>query len=194
MHLNIGRLKTDLSGQIFGRLKVLYVDHDKVGKIRGSYYICDCICGNRISRSRHSLVRATNPAKSCGCLQKESARNSVLPNGGSDKNSWIGKYKRRAKSQNVEFTLINERFFELCSQDCFYCGDAPVPRSHGYKAVNGEVFLANGLDRIEPKKGYTEDNVVTCCTDCNLQKRDTPQSEFIEKAIKIAKIHNRENK
>lgn len=192
MHLNTGRTKSDLSGQVFGKLTVLQIDHDKIGKIRGSYYVCACACGTISSKSRHSLIRKHQPSRSCGCLQKESAQKRALPKGGSDKNSWISKYKRRAKTQGVSFALTDEQFFKLCSKNCFYCNDVPVSRSYGYKSVLGGVFMANGLDRVEPKKGYTLDNVVTCCTDCNLQKRDTSQSEFIKKAIKIAKIHSEE--
>lgn len=194
VHPNTGKTKSDLSGQIFGKLKVLHIDYDKIGKTRGSYYICDCACGNTVSKSRHSLIKLHTPTRSCGCLQKEVARNSVLSDGRADRNYWIRKYKKRAKDQEIEFTLSDQEFFELSSQLCFYCDDPPIQRSHGYKSTYGSPFLANGLDRVEPKKGYTKDNVVPCCTDCNLQKRDTSQSEFIKKANKIAKKHNKEIK
>lgn len=192
MNINTGRIKSNLSGQIFGKLTVLHIDFDKVGKERGSFYICVCDCGSKLSKSRHSLVRAKNPVKSCGCLQKEAARRLVKPNGGSDKKCWINKYKKRAEKQQVEFSLSDEEFFQLCSKDCFYCGDKPIVRSHGYKSVYGVPFLSNGLDRIKPNEGYVLENVVPCCTHCNLQKRNTSQYDFIQRAIKIAKIHNKE--
>jgi hypothetical protein len=194
MHYNTGRIKTNLSGQVFGRLSVLHIDYDKVGQIRGSQYLCKCECGSIVSKSRHSLIRKINAVKSCGCLQKESARNAALPNAGANKNYWIRKYKKRAKAQGVEFTLTDKTFFELCSQNCFYCNDPPIPRGRISKSTKDGIFLANGLDRIKPKKGYTLDNVVTCCTDCNLRKRDSSQADFIEKCIKIAKLHNKETK
>lgn len=57
----------DITGQKFGRLKVLYFT--KNIKTRGAYFMCKCDCGNEIE------VKATNlrngNTKSCGCLKRE---------------------------------------------------------------------------------------------------------------------------
>ena len=68
----------DLSGQIFGRLTVLY-PIDRRTKNRGLIYHCKCECGNEKDIPAETLRRGES--KSCGCLQKEIAKN----NGGKNK-------------------------------------------------------------------------------------------------------------
>lgn len=185
-------IKEDLTGRIFGKLKVLQRDVVKIGLERGSFWICQCECGNICSTARHSLVN--HGTQSCGCYQKTQARNKAMPDAMSDKNYWIGKYKRRAKNQNVEFSFSDKEFYDICSMNCFYCDREPVVRSTGYIRQNDVgVYKANGIDRIEPKKGYTIENSVPCCTPCNLMKTDKNQQEFINIAIRIAKKHGKKN-
>jgi hypothetical protein len=60
-------IKFDLTGRIFGRLKVLnFVNSEKYTKWR-----CVCECSNELTVLANNLKRGTT--KSCGCLQKESA-------------------------------------------------------------------------------------------------------------------------
>ena len=59
-----------------------------------------------------------------------------------------------AKRRGYEFSLSKTEFLALISLPCHYCGGAlPVTRG--------------GLDRVDNSKGYTFDNVVPCCSDCN---------------------------
>jgi len=62
----------DMVGQTFTRLTVLrrfMTDR----KDRQTYWSCRCVCGKEIVVSRNSLI--TGNTRSCGCLQKEKARN-----------------------------------------------------------------------------------------------------------------------
>lgn len=62
----------DITGQKFGRLTVIKLDHI-VNKKHGpeSYWLCKCDCGNeKIIRKDHITG---NKTLSCGCLQKEKA-------------------------------------------------------------------------------------------------------------------------
>lgn len=64
----------DITGQKFNRLTVIErKGHDKH---KSAIWLCECICGNRIIASTNSLRR--NNTKSCGCLQKEKAKNTLL--------------------------------------------------------------------------------------------------------------------
>ena len=190
-NLYIMKIKEDLTNKQFGQLIVLERDFSKIGLIRGSYWICRCICGTMKSIARHSLFKGT---KSCGCLQKLAAMNGALPEAKADKNYWLRKYKARAKKLQIEFSLTDEEFYDICSMNCFYCDAQPVPRNHGYKRKgDSSTYYANGIDRIEPHVGYTKENSVPCCTPCNLMKTDKSQKEFIEMAIKIAIKHGRKN-
>lgn len=56
----------DLTGQTFGRLKVISKDSNS----KRSYWICKCECGNIVSRRTDSLKSQREKA-SCGCRKKE---------------------------------------------------------------------------------------------------------------------------
>lgn len=179
-------IKEDLTGRIFGQLTVLSRDLSKIGLERGSFWLCTCDCGKSRSVSRHSLVN--HGTKSCGCLQKKKAAGSALPDALADKNYWLSKYKKRAKTTKIEFLLSNEEFYSICSKNCFYCGDAPETKNHGYiRKYQKEVYQANGIDRVNPNIGYVNDNCVPCCHVCNFMKTNKTQEDFINKVLKIAK-------
>ena len=57
--------KHNLVGQIFGRLTVIAKDEEKTG-----YWICECECGNIVSRRKDSL-KSQGEKASCGCRKKE---------------------------------------------------------------------------------------------------------------------------
>lgn len=184
------KIKEDLTGKIFGKLTILSRDSSKIGQSRGSFWICQCECGEIRSISRQSLV--IHGTKSCGCLQK--SESFALDGNRAVKNSWIRKYVSRAKRDGVEFSLTEDEFFLLCSQDCEYCGDAPVERNtylYKRKFHDNIPLIANGIDRVDPNKGYSTENSVPCCTPCNLMKTDKTQQDFINRAIRIAKRHNK---
>lgn len=56
---------TDLTGRKFGKLTVLKLDSFSE-KGNGSYWICECECGNIISTQASNLISGS--VKSCGCL------------------------------------------------------------------------------------------------------------------------------
>lgn len=58
----------DLTGQKFGRLTVLHKDNERKTNC-GSYWICQCDCGNIKSVKSSSLRRGE--IQSCGCLRNE---------------------------------------------------------------------------------------------------------------------------
>jgi uncharacterized protein with PIN domain len=73
-----------------------------------------------------------------------------------------GKYlyaRARAKQRGVVWSLTKEEYIRLVENNCHYCGD--ILRETGV-----------GLDQIVPTKGYTTNNVVPCCKECNVVKSD----------------------
>ena len=67
----------DLTGRIFGRLRVVKF-YGRKGK-RKLYWTCKCSCGNTVNiQGQHLRTGAT---QSCGCLQKESARDANITHG-----------------------------------------------------------------------------------------------------------------
>ena len=63
----------DLTGQRFGRLVVLGIDHKRIdgGGNNHFYWKCQCDCGNTIAVITSSLKNGDS--KSCGCLQAEAS-------------------------------------------------------------------------------------------------------------------------
>lgn len=61
----------DLTGQHFGRLTVVEKDANRITK-SGSYWICQCECGNKKSIKSSSLRRGE--IQSCGCLRNERSK------------------------------------------------------------------------------------------------------------------------
>tara|TARA_S200002703_G_scaffold146114_1_gene140940 strand:+ start:440 stop:994 length:555 start_codon:yes stop_codon:yes gene_type:complete len=71
-----------------------------------------------------------------------------------------------AKRRNINFSLPSELYeSQLWGKPCHYCG------------CDLEV---TGLDRKDSDKGYTPDNVVPCCADCNVKKSTKPYEQFIQ--------------
>lgn len=62
--------------------------------------------------------------------------------------------------------------------NCYYCGTAPSGRVT-YKARNSSI-MTNGIDRIDPTKDYSIENVVSCCWICNRAKCDLTKTNFLE--------------
>lgn len=99
-------------------------------------------------------------------------------------------YKKHADRRGLTFELSYERFKELLAQNCHYCN---TPPSQVYKLLDkktGEIrsgvpIIYNGIDRVDPCKNYTEDNVVACCGDCNIAKLKQTYDGFLQQVIRI---------
>jgi hypothetical protein len=70
----------------------------------------------------------------------------------------LSRWKSGCKTRGVLFDLDQDFYTEITKLPCHYCS-APLP-THGI-----------GIDRKDPKGGYTNDNVVPCCAVCNDAKR-----------------------
>lgn len=165
-----GRSKfIDLTGQTFGLLTVVRLTTKRE---HGSCWFCKCECGRTttttISRLRSGLT------KSCGCLKGR----PVLPGQKAGKNAMISDYKREANLRGIHFKLSNQAFFQLVKLPCHYCGSLPA-RRYGTED-KGNLFEANGLDRVDSSLGYSPDNVVPCCKMCNLGKNSYSKEQFLQ--------------
>lgn len=68
-----------------------------------------------------------------------------------------GQLLGNARRRKIEVNLSFEDFKTIVSPSCFYCaGSLPVTGA--------------GIDRINCDKGYSLDNCIACCTDCNLTR------------------------
>ena len=86
----------------------------------------------------------------------------------------IPSLKHRSKIKNIPFKLnVNELFLMLEKQQykCYYTGEL---LNFKMKSTNSKFphRLMPSVDRKDPKKGYTSDNVVWCCYYVNRMKRN----------------------
>lgn len=161
----------DLLGQAFG--SVVPIEHlsDKGWK-------CLCTCGQIKILPKHFILKNKNNEQ-CYCLKK-------LPG----EASWNRRFKSHTsgcKSRNLINEINKELFIEICSKKCSYCNSDPkdwnpnikldgtfIKKWEGHiirqSTIDEAWIKCNGIDRIDNDKGYTLENSVSCCMDCNFEK------------------------
>lgn len=84
-----------------------------------------------------------------------------------------------ARKRGLSFYLTLKEFRDLICKPCFYCGTekSNSARSQYFKEV---VLTYNGIDRYFPDIGYTKNNSVTCCFQCNEAKRAKSPEQFTD--------------
>jgi len=82
-------------------------------------------------------------------------------------------YIQSAKVRNINFRLTKDKFEELVSMACYYCG-----------TFNDKEVI--GIDRLNSSRGYTNENCVPCCKVCNFMKGTLSKNTFITQSHKIA--------
>lgn len=167
----------DLRNRKFNRLTAIKLDHIKYNK--KPYWLCLCVCGNKKVIWSGNLKNGNT--QSCGCLHKEKIS---LPTGKAAFNSLFASYKRNAKVNNCSFNLTKSAFRQLTSSNCYYCDKKPTQIGNTTKRINGHYYY-NGIDKINPKKGYIKGNVVACCWKHNKMKGDLTLKEFKNEIKKI---------
>lgn len=149
---------------------------------------CECKCGNTCIKGSVYLSKAQYP--SCGCwlaYEHNGGRGRSLPLKIAALNNIFSTYKIKAVERGLLFVLSKEQFSKLINGNCHYCGSGP---SNQWKSSLGGVFNYSGIDRVDNDKGYTLNNVVTCCDKCNRAKRHHSEKEFISWLDELVKYRN----
>ena len=195
-HGGAGRNIIDETGNVYGELEVIEraPPPETVRKdTTTAYWRCCCSCGNKNFVVKGSALRSGN-AWHCGCLRHEllsraklgnTNRRDSLSGGLAAFNLLYHRYQGTAKKHNRAFELTKEDFSFLTKMNCFYCGDEP----HQVRTTkhSPSEYYYTGLDRIDPSKGYTLDNVVPSCKVCNYMKKNYHLVPFL---WHVSKIHN----
>jgi hypothetical protein len=84
-------------------------------------------------------------------------------------------YMNRATAKKLQFEITKEFFHIKRYESCYLCGKETTD------------YHKNGLDRYDNTKGYTEDNVRSCCGNCNYMKRNYEYDKVISKINLIYK-------
>lgn len=140
-------------GQRFGALVVLNLQSRGKNKSRAA--TCACDCGAQRETNVSMLMRGlVSRCHSCSNprlapYEKKIRQRHLL-------------YKNGAARRGYEWRLTPWEFRELFTSACAYCALEP----------------ADGVDRKDNSKGYTIENAVSCCKQCNMAKRDMTETEF----------------
>ena len=173
--------KEDIIGKKMGYWIVLNWSHQKRWKHRKGHhkYKCKCVCGIIRNVDRGSLFYGTST--NCGCVVREKHKKEL---GHANASVLFHNYKHQARQRNIVFDLTREEFLNIVSKDCFYCGSSP---SRITKTRGNGVYISNGTDRLDHRKGYTLSNCVPCCKKCNYAKHIMSVDEFYKHIKKIYK-------
>ena len=149
-------------------------------KNRSPRYRCICVCGKEKIVSSRGLKLTSS---SCGCKnQGRWKKGTFAPSHQIDKFATLrGRYRRDAKSRGYDFLLTNEEFDYLIQGECFYCGSQK--QSKQMYNFREEVFYT-GIDRVDNSIGYTVENCVPCCKNCNSLKKAVSK-EIIKRAYEF---------
>lgn len=121
-------------------------------------------CEDHLSRNKKGVVRYLKSEK--GVYYKETSvelRRQWSREGAKRCKRGYGRFayvKSNALRAGKEWTISREDYARLIVPPCFYCG------------LLNDVVAGVGLDRLDNDKGYSKDNVVSCCIDCNYVRGD----------------------
>lgn len=164
--------RKDLSGLKSGKLTFL----EPLRKYHTNWvWKVQCECGN----FRELPSSAFSRVKSCGCQKPK----RYIPGGFSVFNSAWTHYRTSAARRGLEFSLDRKLFEELMKGNCTFCDAPPTERRY---SLSQKAYPVNGIDRLDPYKGYTDENCVTCCWTCNKLKGSFSQEEFLAQVRKIS--------
>lgn len=93
---------------------------------------------------------------------------------------------RNLLEENATIEEFKTMVLYFIKKPCYYCNRITKEGSL-QKLVQGSY---NGLDRVDSNKGYTYENCVSCCTQCNMMKNSVDIASFIRKCCEIAEYNN----
>lgn len=147
----------DLSGLRFGRLVVMTFSHRANNNL---YWHAKCDCGNQtVVRGAHLRNERT---KSCGCLNREKAKENNTIHGQSGDRSpeyytWSSMLQRCYNPADPRYHRYGARGITVCARwrrsfAAFFADMGPRP-----PGMNGKRALFS-IDRIDNDRGYSKDN------------------------------------
>ena|ERR1700676_50660 len=154
----MGRIPQDLTGQKFGSWTVVEFAGHK-NKIKVIKWLCRCDCGHTSEVDSHSLTSGGSSKCRCCARKGRDMKRTLRP--------YEALYKRlcrTGKRRDQSTSLTFEEFLEFTKIDrCSYCLKPIQWSVHVTDGKNG----AYNLDRLDNSQGYSKDNCIPCCKNCN---------------------------
>jgi hypothetical protein len=154
------------------------------GKSQAPFYQVRCNnCSNLYESTYYNIADPRKVGVSCRKCSNNIHRNYERLTASEAQLSIVySNYKSRAKLRNREFNLSKEEFEQFVRSNCHYCNQKPnrirLDRIKG-RRVQSISHLLNGIDRKDSDLGYTKENSLPCCEDCNKGKRNLSYKSFL---------------
>ena len=178
----------DIEGKTFNNIKVLKYSH-KEG-YRKMFEVL-CLRCNTTSFMRMDRFTGKHKLECCSNCRQEHAIQKSKERATTDTviNTLMYSYKCNADSRNLPFKLTREEFKKIIEQNCYYCNSVPIVSKTSI-SINktDKLFKHNGIDKIDNTKGYIKNNIVPCCSICNVMKNNLSIEEFKTHILKISKV------
>lgn len=164
-----------------------YIAESHVDDSGKRYVLVKCTCGiQKIVRLNN--IRSGGSTCCNQCSHRTRKKKKKDPEVGFRAIQYV--YMKHAKERNLSYELSYENFKILVQSNCNYCGVEPqqlyqLRNSTTQKIRSGVPILYNGIDRIDSTKGYSLENVVSCCKICNRAKGNLTVEDFNEWILRI---------
>lgn len=148
---------------------------EKAGKNQKNLIIwkCKCKCGNIFIIPTSQLLRGV---KSCGCYRTRLKNHRWKGNGEVSK-AYYSKIRSRSIKKGIYFNITIQYLSDLYNNQkgrCYFS--------------NLKINTSNmSLDRLDPNKGYTIDNVAWVLKEINFMKHKLSEKEFINLCKLVSK-------
>jgi len=193
--LDVAHKAIDYTGKRIGYMTILGRVSDDQKLVKNDKYVqwqARCDCGNEVILDSRQIRRTPN--RSCGCQWRVHAPLFSRDPKETNINNYMSRYKGGAKKRHLSWSLTKDEFERFIFSSCYYCGALPsiaqnVFNKTRYKQVRSEqakrrhedgLIRTNGIDRIDSNLGYSLDNCVTSCKDCNYGKHVKTTEEFLK--------------
>lgn len=167
-------------GYVFNNGNVIVDGPKSISQPLGGHdtlWLIKCVCGNERWTYTNSVRKSVYPCKLC--YNNSMKINNELP---AIKKSFRS-LRGNAKSRGIPVEISLDYFIKLSSNNCYWCGSKPLSKK-GLKDWHKNATI-NGIDRINNTLGYTIENCVACCYDCNRMKSNLTEVNFLEHIKKI---------
>jgi len=178
-HFAFGKVYTSCVGKTYGRLTVLEVFKDSLGRWRAK---CSCSCGTSDTVRRLDSVISLKVV-SCGCGSKnrplmQGPGNPSFKGCREIRAAFIHELKRSAKRRDLHYDLTKEFLWKLYKAQDKRCSLSGLPI--GFSRIDYPQETTASLDRVDSSKGYLKDNVQWVHKDVNRMKGAFDQGCFLK--------------
>ena len=172
-------------------LKPRPVDRERAAMVQ-LYNVCKCLqCGEIKPPSEFYKSKSNSTGLQTSCTDCAYERFNRNPRENFIQHMY-SHCKSRAKSKNFEFNLAKQDLHDLYDKQHGRCALSNREMTFIYKRGKREYIRHPtnvSLDRINPKGGYTKDNIQLTTNLCNHSKMDLMEVDFITMCQQVSDHH-----